>query len=101
MRFLAIAGALTIYSAVDMIGYNRRKNREFLKQYQQLWEQRHADALAAEATGTATDTQLAIIKQEREAQDFYRKREEKGIWKRVKGVFSFEGLSDDPAGTRS
>lgn len=84
-----------------MLLYNRRKKREFAERYQQLWQERHDLAAAAAATGTATQTQLAIVKQEGEAQEFYQRREEQGIWSKVKSAFSFNGLSSDAAGTQS
>ena len=81
-----------------MITYNRRKKREFYHRYQALWEERHAAAVAAEAAGTATATQLAITKQEREAQEYHARKESQTIWQRVKGVLGFTEMSEEAGG---
>jgi hypothetical protein len=78
----------------DMILYNRRKTREYLAQQSHLLATATADAAAAEALGTATGEQLALLKRERDHAAYLAELEAQvkpGIAERTKG-WLFSGL---------
>ena len=96
-----MTAGISIFSVGDMVLYNRRKKREYAAAYVKLWEQRHVDALRAEAMGTATETQLALIRQERDAQDAHSRSQRRSVWERASAAFGIKDLSEDAGGTQT
>ncbi|EAW11819.1 cytochrome c oxidase assembly protein COX14 [Aspergillus clavatus NRRL 1] len=94
-----ICGALTIYSMVSLTLYNRRQRVLWVeKELQRL-----QDAKVAYASGSATQEQLEMIKNEEIGEIFKRKKEEEKAqkpWNKAK-AYLFGGLKTDELSSES
>ncbi|KAK1836762.1 cytochrome oxidase c assembly-domain-containing protein [Podospora conica] len=59
----AVAGLVTVYTAVDMIMYNRKRKAEFLDAQRRLEADSLAAARLAYMTGKATDEQILLVEE--------------------------------------
>jgi hypothetical protein len=83
-----------------MLLYNRRKKREFVSQQSHLLSISIADAAAAEALGTATEEQVALLAREREHAAYVAEQkasEKPSVTERAKG-WLFSGLRKEEGG---
>lgn len=93
---IGVCGVLTVYSMVSLTLYNRRQRS--------LWIEKEVENLKqarlAQASGTATQEQLELIKKEEIAEIVKRKREEEKAqrpWAKAKR-FLFEKMNTEDSG---
>jgi hypothetical protein len=100
MAGAGIAGVVTVYALGDMMIYNRRKRAEFFAEQRALHESKLHDAREAVRGQRATEEQLQLLAQEREAERAAEeKKQQKGSWARSK-EWLFSGLkTEDDAGS--
>ncbi|KAH0536196.1 hypothetical protein FGG08_006904 [Glutinoglossum americanum] len=100
LSLVGLTGLSAIYATVaitDMLLHNRRKKREYFAQQSHLLSVSIADAAAAEALGTATEPQIALLKREREHAAYLEELERQknpGVVERTK-EWLFSGLKRD------
>ncbi len=63
---VGIAGAVTVYALGDMMIYNRRKRREYFAEQMALHNASVHEAQLAVRRGTATENQIALLREEEE-----------------------------------
>jgi hypothetical protein len=66
VTLVAIAGLLTVYTAADMIMYNRKRKAEFLEAQQKMTANSLEAARLAYMTGKATEEQIALVEEANE-----------------------------------